>query len=78
MLLGLTGGVTGVSLFCMFSFNFVVQAFGFYVGFVVENLDVLLNVACSSIFIIPAFERIVSSLHQLLFRSEGRIHSISG
>ena len=78
MLLSLASGVSRVSLFCMFSFNLVVEAFSLNVSFVVENLYVLLNVASTTVFIIPVFERIVSGLHQLLFRPKGRIHSISG
>jgi len=60
MLLGLAGGVAGVSLLGVLSVNLVVQAFGLYTCLIVEYLNVLLDITGASVFIITALEGIVS------------------
>ena len=78
MLLGFASRVARVSLLSLFDVDVVIQTLSLNVSLMVKHLDTLLDIAGPSIFVIPVLERIVSCLHQLLFRSKRRVHCVGG
>ena len=66
MLLSFASRVAWVPLLSMRDVDIVVETLRLNISLMIKYLDVLLDIASPSIFVIAVLERIVSRLHQLL------------